>query len=250
MPSNACYYLYLSFIAISIAVYNFTIASEGRSIECFKQQQMSDLEFKVYYDSINQRLNTTDDEYNALMNLKLKYPIDNFNDTGKDSNFTVAVHQTNQYQSLIQLVAIFYITIFTLSLILTLLTLKMANMVPDDFVNISRFSRIAACFCKVFPMALVILHYVVLVLVVVIWGFHLTKSCYLSASPLPGVYKHPTYYYQQVLIVNIVTSVFWVIIHCGGAVIRDSTYQEPYMYSPMVGKDGKCSYILLKKLGP
>jgi hypothetical protein len=250
MPTNACYYLYLSAITLALSIYNFEIANEGKELECFKPQTMSESEFGQYVDSFKQRVNTTDDEFRALFNLKLLYPIDNFNDTHKTDNFTVAVYQGNQYKPLVELIAIFYIVIVALAIILAFLTFKMADMVPDDFINISKFKLFFACFCKILPMMLVILHYIILVIIIVIWGFNGTKSCYLSASPLPGVLKNPTYYYQQVLILNIVTTIFWMLIHFGGAIIRDATYQEPYMYAPMVGKSGTCSYVILKKLGP
>jgi hypothetical protein len=250
MPSNACYYLYLSVLTLAISIYNFQIATEGRDLQCFKQQSMSEDEYTAYSISLSQKLNKTDDEYRALYNLKLIYPIDNFNDTGKTSNFTIAVAQGNLFKPLVELIAIFYITIVCISILLAMITYKMADMIPDDFINISRFKLIFACFCKILPMMLNILHYIIMVIIIVLWGFHGTKTCILSASPLAGVLMNPTYYFQQVLILNIVTSVFWVLIHFGGAVIRDTTYQEPYMYSPMVGKGGMCSYMLLKKLGP
>ena len=42
-------------------------------------------------------------------------------------------------------------------------------------------------------------------------------------------------YRKDVEILNLVNSIIWILLHYGGSIIREMTYQEPFMYSPDTG---------------
>jgi hypothetical protein len=251
MPNHSCYYIYLAVITLAMSIYNFQISSEGKELECYRIQNMSEVEYTAFQMSFSTQANRTETtEYKALYNLNLKYAIDNLWRNTNGTHYVVAVHGSNDYQILNELIGGFYMAIVFMATLLSLFTYKMANMIPSDFIEISKFKLIAACFCKVLPVLIVVIHYLIIIFIIVIWGFLSSGSCYVSASSTPGVLKIPNYYYQQAWILSIVNTVLWFVLHLIGGVIKDSSYQEPYMYSPLVGKKGYCSYVLLKKLGP
>ena len=51
-------------------------------------------------------------------------------------------------------------------------------------------------------------------------------------------------------ILNLVNSIIWILLHYGGSIIREMTYQQPFMYSPDTGAPNCCRTLFLKKLGP
>ena len=55
-------------------------------------------------------------------------------------------------------------------------------------------------------------------------------------------------YRKDVEILNLVNSIMWVLLHYGGSIIREMTYQEPFMYSPDTGAPNCCRTLFLKKL--
>ena len=55
---------------------------------------------------------------------------------------------------------------------------------------------------------------------------------------------------KDVEILNLVNSIIWILLHYGGSIIREMTYQEPFMYSPDTGAPNCCRTLFLKKLGP
>ena len=59
-----------------------------------------------------------------------------------------------------------------------------------------------------------------------------------------------TDYEGDVKVLNLVNSIAWILLHYGGAVVRDMTYQEPFMYSPDTGEPNCFRTLFLKKLGP
>ena len=57
-------------------------------------------------------------------------------------------------------------------------------------------------------------------------------------------------YRKDVEILNLVNSIIWILLHYGGSIIREMTYQGPFMYSPDTGAPNCCRTLFLKKLGP
>ena len=106
---------------------------------------------------------------------------------------------------------------------------------------------------KNLPYLVVSLHYSVFVLIVVIWGYVGTTACYYSVYTDPGEYNYWNKYFMDTWIMNLVTSIFWILIHYIGNVIRENFYKEPFMYiHSLHHQKGKfrCMRWMMTKVGP
>ena len=88
------------------------------------------------------------------------------------------------------------------------------------------------------------------ILVVVQWILYEIKYCEEAIDRSPGASLDYTKYRKKNLPLLIVNSVIWVCLHCGGSIVREMTYVEPFMYSPDIGNPNCCRTFILKKFGP
>jgi hypothetical protein len=249
---SSYYYLYLAVVTLSISIYNFDIAALGKQRGCYQIIEMNSNDFKKYIVSQGKLTeNKSDPDYVSLYNLHIATIINNFNTTDNLlplAHYNIAEKQTNIYALFQGLIAIFYIIITLLALIMSFLIAKMSNLVPDDFIEMSKFKRMTACICKTFPLILVIFHIIIFVFICVIWGAFSARYCISSASVDAGIVVAPNKYYDDTFSLNIVTTLLWILIHYFGSMFKDVIYQEPFMYTYSSNKS--FSYIMFKKLGP
>lgn len=247
------YYLYLAVVTLSIAIYNFDVAGTGKNRGCYNIKSLNSEDFKKFIDSqgkINE--NKSDPDYVSLFNLHISAVINNFNYTDRiqPSNiYIIAEKQTNLYAIFEGLIAIFYIIITCLAMILSFLTARLSNLVPDDFIDMSKFKRMGACICKIFPLIIIILHMIVFLFICVIWGCLAAKYCNSSASTQTGIIVAPSKFYDDTFALNLVNTFLWIILHYLGAILKDAIYQEPFMYN-YSSNSKSFSYIMFHKLGP
>jgi hypothetical protein len=248
----AYYYLYLAVVTLSVSIYNFDTAASAKQRVCFNIKQMNKEDYKKFITSqgkINE--NKSDPDYVALFNLHISTLIYNFNTTEvatKDGIYNVAEKQDNLYVIFQGLIAIFYIILTILSIIMAFLIAKLSNLVPDDFIDMSRFKRCGACICKSFPILIVVVHLLIFIFIVIVWGCYAAKHCINSASTLPGLIIAPIKYYDDTFALNLVTIIMWILIHYAGSIFKDAIYEEPFMYNDSSKKT--FSYVMFKKLGP
>lgn len=277
MIGSAIYYFSLSVICLAIAIYNLHISSEGKIVKCYKIVQMDSTTYLQYNSSLvnvsesDQTLlnmlglsmllpgdsnepvlgdSNTDTSANNSVNSTLRFLQDINNPIPGVKIYSVPVPQTNVLQILQKAAGAIYIVMLIFSLGLFFMINSLANMVPEEFAHISKFKRILACLCKVLPFLEIILHWLILLIILIIWGLFGTNMCKVSVSTQPGVVMGIDRYYKDTYVLNIVTSAFWILIHYGGAIARDIVYQEPFMYSPDVGNESCVKKLLFKKLGP
>jgi hypothetical protein len=234
---NSRYYLALAVATLSIGVYNFATSSDGASLQCYSISSMTYQEYTAYNESIK---NSTTPTLPANITL----------DAGENSVYDVPMAGSNILNMIQIIIAFSYIAICGLSVLLAAVIWWMENMVPDDFLNIGKCKRCSAVVCKVIPPFLIFCHYVVLILIIVCWVLILTKTCSLSVSTTPGVVVNKDKYTMDSYVLNLVTTCIWILIHYGGAIVRDVVYQEPFMYSPVIGEQSTVKVLFLKKLGP
>jgi hypothetical protein len=247
---SAGYYLGLAVASLAIGIYNFSLYSDGKNLQCFKITQMDWATYKLYNESLQNGQSTAPaSTTSTLRNLQTS---DSTNSTSTDDKlYDVQESSSNLYSLLAIIIAIVYLILCGLSLMLAMIINHMANQVPEDFLNIGRCKRWLACFTKILPPFFIIIHWVVLLIIIGFWAMVLMKSCPIATTNEVGVViVNKQKFHNDSYTLNIVNSAIWVLLHYGGAVIRDIMYQEPFMYSPDIGTPGLCKSLLFKKLGP
>ena len=105
-----------------------------------------------------------------------------------------------------------------------------------------------ACLTKIIPPIFIPIHYVIMIIILALWGLILGGTCSYSI-PNCATYYDTTKYYNTSNVLNLAITIIWFFLHYIGAIIRDIVYQEPFMYSPTIGKPTFFG-IMLKKVGP
>lgn len=239
---SSFYYLVLSVTSIAISVYNLSMGADGKNYHCYVPITMNQGNYTQYMERVSN--NVTSNEF--------VYAPATETNTTSNGNVTYTVYTTtsNIFATIQTLIGALYMILCILSILLGCVINSMADMIPDDFQNIGWCKRGFAILCKVLPPLFVILHWVILIFIIIIWVLYATGNCAISVLYDPKLQKQRDFYISVTYTLNIVTTVFWGVIHYGGAIIRELVYQEPFMYSPDIGKPNKCRSIFFKRLGP
>jgi hypothetical protein len=232
---STLYYLGLTVASLSVGIYNFSMFSSGSSLQCYNIDQMDVVTFEAFKASFIAS-NTTP-------------PTGTLN---KDDPtvYDVKVPGGNLLGLLAIVISFSYFLITAISLVLCLIIKSMSNQLPEDFLNISGCKRCLAAFCKILPPVLIIVHWIIGLVIVGIWAMLLMKSCIISTDSTPGAIVDEKQFYSNINTLNVVNSGIWVLIHYGGGIFREIVYQEPFMYSPDIGKTSAFKSLILRKLGP
>ena len=183
--------------------------------------------------------------------------IDNFEIGSLGNDYTVTstevdetgniTNGSNIFPTLTIIIGVIYIIIIlVLVLYLSCVINSLSNQLPDDFLNMGKCKKFFACFCKIFPPILIILSWVNFILIIVIWIMIVVNKddTYKDSNGQDVDYR------KDVEILNLVNSIIWILLHYGGSIIREMTYQQPFMYSPDTGAPNCCRTLFLNKLGP
>ncbi len=216
---NAKYYLALAVASLAIGIYNFATKSDATGLQCFTYEKKTQTEYDEYLKSIANSTVPT-------------LPANKTIDAGLNSVWNVPVSGGTTLASVQMILAFVYLILCVLSFLLSLVIYSMENQVPDDFLKMGKCKRIIAVLCKILPMLFIIIHWVCCMIIVVLWILLITGNCEISRSTTPGDIRNKDKYYNDSLVLNIVTSCLWVLIQYGGAIIREVVYKEPFMYSP------------------
>jgi hypothetical protein len=210
-------------------------------MNCFQTVEM---DYETYLEYNNTIANT--DASTALRFLQSETTDTTETDT---QLYEVDVEKSNIYPTLNSIIAILYIIIMILSLYMSIVISYLSNQLPEDFLNVSKWKRFIACFCKIFPVLIIMIHWLLLIILLAVWVMVMTKQCKTSESTTQiGISSGM--YYQNVVVLNIVTTCAWIILHYGGAILREIVYGEPFMYMPYVGSKNSCLVVMLRRLGP
>jgi hypothetical protein len=280
MLGTAMYYVILSAACLSMIVYNMNYATVGRSLQCYSIKEMSYGDFQNYIQSLGNKsstilkakdlLNLKDAIYAQTNNSRILFLDANdkidanqekrfldaspYNSNNVYNIYQVPVESVNSLSSLQEGVGILYLIILIFSTLMACFVNYLMNLIPDDFLRLSKISQLFGGLCKLFPLAINILHLVIIILLIVEWGFIGGKNCEYSI-PISfqnnGFFNNNTSrYYSDSKTLSTVSTVFWVLLHYVGACIRHMSYVEPFMYTREVENENICSKILLKMLGP
>lgn len=227
------YYFSLTVLTIGIAIFNFSISSNGNDLTCYS---VSKLDENSYQEFIK-------------INDPSKLPGIYFEEKDGVRTYTVPVQGSNTYSSLATIIGLMYIIISGLSFLLMLIFAWMSDMVPDDFLNISWFKKFLAVTTKLFPPLIVIISWVIGILVIVLWILVGIGSCKISTPATATFNFNPLLFQSKVITLQIVNSAVWFLFHFIFAVIKSMVYIEPFMYAPIIGEPNALDYVL-KVLGP
>jgi hypothetical protein len=233
---SSFYYLGLAVTSLAIAIYNLSVSSTGSTTQCFNLLTMDQLTYKQYLDTFTANSTST--------------PGIATNNEDDPNLYDVQTPVSNTFKSIASILGFIYLLITGLSVILSIIINCLSNQLPEDFLNMNRLKKYSAVFCKVIPPILILIHWIALILIFVNWILILTKNCIFSSATTQGVVEDPNFYYKTNLILNIVNSSIWILIHYGGAIFREVVYQEPFMYSPDIGQPNCWKSFFFKKLGP
>lgn len=219
---SSFYYLGIGVVSLAMTIYNFEKASQTGDYPLLKNVT---------------KTNTTNETDASGELIKITY--------------TELDETSNAIVPLLYIIAIVFLLFLVLSLYMSCIINSFSNLLPEDFLTMSKCKAAVTCLCKIIPPIFLILSWLILILIVVVWILYLV---YFKGEDD----KYPKYQIEQensvsddVRILNIVNSVVWFVMHYGGSIIREMTYIEPFMYSPDTGETPNCfRTLMIKKLGP
>lgn len=254
MSKLSTYYLYIAVICLALSIYNFSISNQSQYLQCFTLNDMSESDYQIYMDSLS---NTTSDYSNYMIildkNITEKIFTDrNRTNTTADGLYTVPVLQENKYSNLQVAIGAIYLTIMILSIFLSVTIKYMSDLVPEEFLKMNKLTQSFGFLSKNLPYLIIMLHYTIPVLLIVIWGYVGTTSCYYSVNIIPGQYIYWNKFYMDTWTMNLVISVFWIFLHYFASIIKEVFYREPFMYVYSQNEKGKfrCLRWMMTKVGP
>jgi hypothetical protein len=254
MISPAIYYLYLSAVCLAISIYNIDISTTADTLICYNLQQMDESTYKKYIDSLH---NNTENYLLAIEYLSDKNNSISKNNSELNSSSTynekmntVPVESKNPFQTLQMGIGIIYLIICCISFILCITINHMSNMVPDEFLKMSRCKVCCGSTPKILPIINIIAHWIVFIFILTVWGFIGTNSCSKSLYNSEGVISQPEKYFNDTWILNVVNTFFWIIIHYVGCLLRDIFHEEPFMYYDRKKRFSCFKMFFFSKLGP
>ncbi len=229
--ASQLYYYCLCLAALAVGIYNFSASSTGKTLVCWSNTSLTYDQYVEYNNSLNKSIN-------------IARPTDN------QTTYDVPKSGSNILTIFQFILAIIYLSILGLTFILALIVNYLSNQVPEDFLKIGKCKSFLALFCKVFPPLIVIIHWVALFLIIANWIMILMESCKLTTTTVPGTLIIPSQYYSDSRICLLVTSAIWIFLHYCGAILKDLSYVEPFMYSPRTEESSAFAHVVLKTLGP
>ncbi len=246
------YYIALTITTLSIAIFNLSVSTDGKNLQCFSITLMDIATYQANLNELTTKINT------ALANAGNGSSIIPPTTTTLVNNITyyqVATQSGNSYKSISTIIGVIYLIIMFLALFLVVILFWLSDLVPNDFINMGFLKRGAAILTKVFPPLIVLLHWIVFLLIIILWILVGSQSCIKSEptdTKIPignDVYA----YHNLVTNLQIVNIIIVILLHYGFAILKDMLYIEPFMYAPKVGERTVCKDIIdisLKTLGP
>jgi hypothetical protein len=288
MAGIAMYYLMLSVATLSISIYNFNSATTGKSLQCYEISEMDDKAYQNYLTylgnksesmftaktaldlqdivvpkkslrfmqsvtEVNANANANANVNNSTVHNNTSLDTDALSNTNSEIIHVVPIEKSNPLASMQQGIAVLYLIIVIFSMFMSCILNYLSNLVPDDFLNMGRVTKCFGSFCKLVPSMIIILHWIILLMIVIDWGFIGVKACqYSLPTQISGKFflDSSQKYFLDSTTLSIVTSAIWIFLHYIGAIIRDIVYEEPFSYSPDLGKPSIWKKIFIKKLGP
>lgn len=228
--ASQLYYYCLMLAALAAGIYNYTTSSSGNNLLCWSNQTMTYDEYKT----LNQSLNLS----------VIAAPAD------PNTKYDMLTSGGNSLK-LFQLVLAFaYGAVLIFTFLLAIITSFLSNQVPEDFLKMGGCKICLAMFCKILPPFIVIIHWIILILIAINLLFVLQGTCKVTSSSVAGVLVSADAYFSGSKICIIVTAAIWILLHYVGAILKDISYVEPFMYSPKTEGSNGFLHIMLKKLGP
>lgn len=232
------YYIALTTVSLGIAIFNLSIKSEGTNLTCYKVNTMSQ-------DAYNSYKTNGGVEPTGPNAPKVVESVQN-----GLTVYLVPVLSSNIYNIFSTLIAVGYLIIVFSSAILCIILMWLSDMVPDDFLNMGWLKRAAAVFTKVFPLFIILIHWIILILIIAFWAVILTGGCKVSQPAALTIGFNPLQYDKDCTTLQIVNSIIFFVLHYVFAVLKDMIYIEPFMYSPQVGEQVEWRKWMFQNLGP
>jgi hypothetical protein len=254
MSQLSIYYLSVAVTCLAVSIYNFSVANKSKNLQCFELEQITPPDYQSYVNSLKNNTQA----YNNFM------IIINRNESGKiyvdehiienteDQLITIPILTNNRYSGMQAAIGALYVIMMFFSVMECLSIRFMSDMVPEEFIHLNKLTQSFGFISKNLPYFLATLHYGVFVLIIVIWGYIATTSCFYSVNIQPGEYSYWNGLFIETWIMNLVTSIIWLLLHYVGSIIREIFYKEPFMYINYKNQRGKfrCCRWLMTRVGP
>lgn len=238
------YYMAITVATLSIAIFNFSIYSTGKKLQCYHLSTMDEAGYKEYTTNFKNNNDESNSKPNPNAPQVVQFKKNNIN------YYSVPMISDNIYKTFAVLIAISYLIIMLFSMLLCIILLWMSNMVPDDFLNMSRIKKAAAVITKVLPPCLVLIHWLIMLLIIIFWIVIVAERCIVT-EPFELTYGFNSLrYHNSCITLQIVNTVIFFVLHYVAAVFKDMIYIEPFMYSPQVGEKSMFKNWCLRILGP
>ena len=232
---SSLYYLGVGVFSLASTIYNFEMFTEGKNVTCYSCKLMNSTEYANFVSRSG--LNDSD-----VAECQFKESTTSYR--------AVLVEQTDLYKILALVIAIMYLLLLVLGLYMSCITNAFSNQTPDDFLKMGTCKQFFACFCKIFPPVILIISWVNFIIIIVYWILYVSEYCPEAIDRSPTASLDYSKYRKKHIPLLIVNSVIWLCLHCGGSIIREMTYIEPFMYNPDTGAPNCFRTFMLKKFGP
>lgn len=255
MSKAVWYYLFISVACISVAVYNLTLSEQFKNLHCYTVQQMDYFTLNNYIEQVGNETQSLIAVENYLTGTSvLKNFIELQNLAGNSSttlgaSYSIPLEKSNPFIKLQKAIGIMYVFLMFFNLIMSCAVTYMINLTPEDFFHVGKLKRFVGAVCKILPFLNIITHWIIFIFIIVIWGYIGTKACEKSLEIKAGVTIDVVRYYIEIWTMNSVSTGMWFLLHYVGGCLRETFYQEPFMYNPLMKKTWIRS-ICLSRLGP
>ena len=174
----------------------------------------------------------------------------NSSSSSSESGSPIVITTTLSTAGIAYAIGIVYLTCFACAFLFFFFMLYYSGKIPKDFTKMGRIARLFGCLVRRFVKAIVLLHYIILILLLVLIGQVGSGTGQKCTHIMPdGTPKLGEAYTQGVILI-LVLSFFWMLLHFGGAVVKSIMYVDSYIFEPDDATEIRVFRILLKKLGP
>jgi len=151
-----------------------------------------------------------------------------------------------------EIIGAFYGVSAGLLLITTLGMFCYGDKLSTYFKSFAWYHKAWCFLVKTFPIVVTVVHYVIFILIIVQFYFLLGKEDCKNASILDDTTGEPSTGtpYSAAITTNLVTIVFWILLHCVYPNIKHRMYIDPFIYTPVDPDRNPVIDIVLVKLGP
>ena len=145
-------------------------------------------------------------------------------------------------------IGIIYVFLVFFLLVLIVLVSKFSNTYPSKFYGLGCCDNLLGKYVKCFQRFIIIINYVAFIMIGVQWILIFTGQCDLSITTTSSATS--TKVKTDAVVANMISTIVWFLLFCGGFFIRGCLFYEAFMYSPDPSDGAAFVTYCFKKCGP